>query len=39
LCNRTVLPDVTGANPVDTGLPVFNATWVETTTQKSALKL
>lgn len=37
--NRHVLPDVTGGNPMDTGLPVFNASWVETTTQKAAMKL
>lgn len=38
-CQGNILPDVTGANPIDTGLPVFNSVWVETTNQKSAMKL
>ncbi|XP_029341309.1 COP9 signalosome complex subunit 1-like [Acyrthosiphon pisum] len=38
-CHGNILADVTGANPVDTGLPVFNAIWVETTTKKSAMIL
>ncbi|XP_050520378.1 COP9 signalosome complex subunit 1b [Daktulosphaira vitifoliae] len=33
-----ILPDVTGANPIDS-LPTFNPSWVETTTQKAAMKL
>lgn len=38
-CHGNVLPDVTGANPADTGFPIFNSSWVEATTQKSAMKL
>lgn len=34
-----ILPDVTGVNPADAGYPVFNSSWVETTTQKAAMKL
>jgi len=39
LWNRNVLPDVTGVNLADTGFPIFNSSWVESTSQKSAMKL
>lgn len=39
MLNRNVLPDVTGANLSDTVFPVFNSSWVESTSQKSAIKL
>lgn len=38
-CQGNILPDVTGVNPADAGFPVFNSSWVETTTQKAAMKL
>ncbi|VVC44835.1 Winged helix-turn-helix DNA-binding domain,26S proteasome regulatory subunit Rpn7/COP9 signalosome [Cinara cedri] len=34
-----LLPDVTGANNVDVAPLTYNASWVETTTQKASIKL